>query len=197
MQRPRIQPIGDVGYTVEGLISAQECEDFITRGSSLGFELAPLSLASGPKVVETVRNNGRATFFDADLAERIADRVRDALPPRIAEWRLHGLNEFFRLYRYRPGEYFRWHCDGSFVRRPDERSLLSWLLYLNDGFEGGETQFAGDLVVRPRAGLILVFAHGALHQGAPVAAGTKYVLRSDVMFRRQPSTPRVRPKSAL
>jgi prolyl 4-hydroxylase len=196
MPQPRIQPIGDVGYTVEGLVSEPECEDFITRGRRQGFELAPLTLPTGPRVVEDVRNNGRATFFDVGLAVRLAHRVRDALPPRIGDWRLLGLNEFFRLYRYRPGEYFRWHRDGAFVRSPDERSLLSWLLYLNDGFEGGQTQFSGDVEVRPRPGLILVFAHGALHQGAPVTAGTKYVLRSDVMFRRHPTTPRPRLEDA-
>jgi hypothetical protein len=63
-------------------------------------------------------------------------------------------------------------------------------MYLNEGFEGGETKFYGEdrdvptFIVRPRQGMALVFAHRQLHEGAPVLAGRKYVLRTDVMYSR-------------
>ena len=40
-------------------------------------------------------------------------------------------------------------------------------------------------IVRPlsKGGMALVFEHYLRHQGAPVSEGSKYVLRSDVMFR--------------
>ncbi len=37
--------------------------------------------------------------------------------------------------------------------------------------------------VQPRAGMALVFKHAILHEGSSVVAGTKYVLRTDVMYR--------------
>lgn len=37
--------------------------------------------------------------------------------------------------------------------------------------------------VAPTAGTALLFRHRVLHEGAPVAAGVKYVLRTDVMYR--------------
>jgi len=49
-------------------------------------------------------------------------------------------------------------------------------------FEGGETNFAGGISVKPETGMVLVFQHQLLHEGAAVTKGRKYVLRSDVMF---------------
>lgn len=57
------------------------------------------------------------------------------------------------------------------------------LLYLNGDYEGGETEFREDLI-KPEAGMALVFPHLMMHQGAPLEAGSKYVLRTDVMYQR-------------
>jgi hypothetical protein len=61
---------------------------------------------------------------------------------------------------------------------------LTFLIYLNEGCEGGETRLPG-ASVSPRTGLGLLFQHLLLHEGAALQAGVKYVLRSDVMFRRR------------
>ena len=45
-----------------------------------------------------------------------------------------GLNERFRFYRYGAGEYFSWHYDGSYYRNDLERSLLTLMVYLDEGF---------------------------------------------------------------
>lgn len=60
---------------------------------------------------------------------------------------------------------------------------LSRLIYLNDGFEGGTTDFQFGPTVVPQRGMLLLFEHSLVHQGAPVRGGCKYVLRTDVMFR--------------
>ena len=45
---------------------------------------------------------------------------------------------------------------------------------------------AGDVVcsVVPRAGTALIFNHDTLHEGQPVTMGTKYIIRTEIMFRR-------------
>ena len=60
-------------------------------------------------------------------------------------------------------------------------SRLTLLVYLNDGFTGGDTDFR-EFRVKPEAGAALLFVHDTWHEGAAIEAGTKYVLRSDVMY---------------
>jgi predicted 2-oxoglutarate/Fe(II)-dependent dioxygenase YbiX len=99
-------------------------------------------------------------------------------------WQVHGANERLRFYRYQPGERFNAHYDGSFQRSDRERSLLTFMIYLNGDFEGGETSFL-DLgeSIKPAPGLALLFQHPILHEGCEVTAGIKYAIRSDVMYR--------------
>ena len=76
-------------------------------------------------------------------------------------------------------------------------SKLTFLIYLNDDFGGGGTSFYAPSTVdgvldcravRPVAGSALVFPHGAtsaaLHEGSGVTHGTKYVIRSEVLYAR-------------
>jgi hypothetical protein len=60
-------------------------------------------------------------------------------------------------------------------------SLLTFMIYLNEGYAGGETRF-DDAKVAGRTGMALVFHHGLVHEGAEVTEGKKYALRSDVMY---------------
>ncbi len=122
-------------------------------------------------------------FEDVSLAASLFDRLRPALP--IRDDTPVGLNERFRGYRYTAGQRFRPHFDGAFVRNEHERSEITLLLYLSDGFVGGDTLFNDlNLRVTPRTGIALLFQHLILHEGCAVLGGTKYVLRSDVMYRR-------------
>lgn len=58
---------------------------------------------------------------------------------------------------------------------------LTFMVYLNEDFEGGRTEFGWE-VVAPATGTALVFPHRRRHRGAVVSAGRKYVLRTDVMY---------------
>lgn len=58
------------------------------------------------------------------------------------------------------------------------------MIYLNEGFGGGETTIE-EVTITPQQGRVLCFIHQLLHKGQPVTSGRKYVLRTDVMYRRQ------------
>lgn len=89
------------------------------------------------------------------------------------------------------------HGDGSY-ETPDgkERSYFTLHLYLNDPvpkdggtpLEGGSTIFYGmsmrsEVEVKPKAGRVLLFQHrGLLHAGGDVLKGTKYTMRTDIMY---------------
>lgn len=85
-----------------------------------------------------------------------------------------------RFYKYRPCQRFKMHKDGAW-QETGLRSELTLLVYLNDGFEGGATRFK-DREVLPATGAALLFLHDTWHEGAMVEVGTKYVLRSDVLY---------------
>lgn len=77
----------------------------------------------------------------------------------------------------------RHHRDGVFQRSETEFSQFTLLVYLNADFEGGGTAF-GRWSVTPEVGMALLFRHEIEHAGESVVQGCKYVLRTDVMFRR-------------
>ena len=64
-----------------------------------------------------------------------------------------------------------------------ERSEWTVLIYLNGNFRGGGTELFGHgVIIQPEPGLLLAFRHRQPHASAALIEGTKYVLRSDVMY---------------
>lgn len=169
--------------TVDEVLTPSECSALIAHAEALGFDDAPITTRGGPVLNQAFRNNTRVMEDDPDRAADLWGRLEEVVPVRIEGWRAVGLNERFRIYRYEPGQFFRWHLDGAFQRSFRERSLVTLMIYLNEGFRGGRTEF--DLIgdVEPERGMALLFQHCALHQGARVVEGVKYVLRTDVMYR--------------
>jgi prolyl 4-hydroxylase len=171
-------------WTVDDVLSPGECAAMIGRIEAMGPKLAPISRAEGPVIDTGTRNNTRVMFDDPAFASLLFERLRPRLPAELSGMRAVGANERLRCYRYAPGERFAPHYDGSFIRSDEERSLLTLLVYLNDGFAGGETALLElGRVIKPRAGMALLFQHAILHEGARVESGLKYAARSDIMYR--------------
>lgn len=179
-----IRILADDVFEIPGVLPAQECRAMIERAEASGFGEATINAADGPRVARETRNNDRVIIDDPELARTIWSRVAPDIPAIRLGRQARGLNERFRFYRYNTGQKFDWHADGAFERPNGERSLLTFMIYLNAGYDGGETRFEAGVSVRGEAGSALVFGHGLIHQGAAVTAGTKYVLRSDVMYGR-------------
>ena len=86
-------------------------------------------------------------------------------------------DEGYRIIHYREGNDLGPHVDAC--HGPQASRQLSFVLYLNDGFEGGETRFTSqDFSVKPKAGHILVFPSNFLfpHGSTPVTKGEKWVI---------------------
>lgn len=173
-------------FTIPAVLSPEECSALIRASEELGYAEAPITTALGPVMAPGVRNNTRVMVDDPERAATLYDRVFHALPLELEGWSCVGLNERLRFYRYTEGQQFRWHFDGSYRRSERERSMLSLLIYLNEGCLGGETEFATGISVEPRTGMALAFVHSIEHRGAPVWEGTKYVLRTDVIYEAPP-----------
>jgi len=140
----------------------------------------------------------------APVMLQVADPAGGA-PRRLAEADFEGMPDaqlaalaqhVFRpgpinLQRYRADEggYPYWHCE-LYPKDASAETLhrtLLWTVYLNDGFEAGETEFLyQQRLVRPQAGALLLapaaFTH--THRGNRPRGGDKYIATSWVLFQR-------------
>ena len=180
----------DKVLVIHDFLSSDECAALIQRSESLRYE--PGTVAD--VVMEDVRNNERVLLDDPALAADLFNRSKQFLPTVIDGQSLTGFNERWRFYRYQPGQTFKPHRDGTYMRMKTwEESQMTFMIYLNGGATGGETRFFVDmeqafrqrpyLSVQPKEGMALVFLHSIWHEGAVVQSGTKYVLRTDVMYK--------------
>ena len=131
----------------------------------------------------------------------------------LGVWVPSGLNSDLLFARYAPNGCFAPHTDGRTVHDFNFRSFYSVIIFLSDIplQSGGGTRFYSDEVVNNLhctddgkhwtadsshcfaevesvAGRMLIFHQSLVHEGVPTAVGApcKYIIRSDVMFRRTP-----------
>lgn len=169
-------------FTVENFWTAQECDAYIHKSEQLGYEQAKIITDFGARVVESVRNNTRVLHTDFELAQQLWERLKTFMPEKYGNSIPIGLNELFRFYRYEPGQRFNKHRDQSYIRNDSEASYFTFMIYLNDGYEGGETMF-NSVSIHPQKGTALIFQHNLEHEGTELKSGIKYVLRTDIMYK--------------
>ena len=82
----------------------------------------------------------------------------------------------FMTYRvYDKRDQYDWHTDSS----SEYKFLVSFILYLNDDFVGGDTLFLNDgLKVKPKKGSVLMFPCGPyfVHKSTPIKSGMKHIV---------------------
>jgi len=132
-------------------------------------------------------NNTRVMIDSLDFADHLYQRVKDFIPPTWNQRERACLNERLRFLRYHKGEYFGPHFDGEYRRDDGERSYITLMLYLNEGFEGGNTTFLdmnseARYEVNLQTGMVLLFQHDIFHEGSLLKGGAKYCMRTDVMY---------------
>jgi len=187
---------------LNNVFTPAECRTFVDF-----IDGQPLELTPHKKRGEADRVNYRVSMPSPEFAGRLWTVLRPHLPsfpypasvtPQATGTRMaHSLNSNMRLYKYTPSQHFNPHYDDS-VRDAKTGAVSEWtlLIYLTgveDGVRGGETIFypnskakASEAMAVPlRRGMALLHRHGdecLLHEGSQVRSGTKYVLRSDIMF---------------
>ena len=184
-------------FTVADVFDAGACRELIARGEGLGFEAASVATAAGAQMLTHIRNNDRVTWEDAAFTADLWSRVRAYVPQEMNGFGVVGLNPRLRFYRYDVGQRFKRHQDGRVQTAEGWISRLSFLIYLNEEYTGGETKFrdythtpdgrlTNEIVVVPQTGMGLFFAHERKHEGAPLLSGRKYLLRTDVLYAGAP-----------
>jgi prolyl 4-hydroxylase len=161
-----------------GAFTAEECDFLIATAEPT---LGPSRVAdgAGKEVLSTIR-----TSDDTSIFWMREDPATHALNRRIAAISGTGPEqaEPLLVLRYRPGQEYRPHIDWD---GGENGRVITALLYLNDGYEGGETLFVKTgLKVKGEKGDVLVFhsttPDGAFdpmseHAGLPVTEGVKFL----------------------
>ena len=130
-----------------------------------------------------------ATGEPRRMAEADFDTLPDAHLAAIVQGVVRPGPINLQRYRADSGGYPYWHCElypKDAAAETLHRTLL-WTVYLNDGFDAGETEFYyQQRLVQPRTGALLLapaaFTHS--HRGNRPRGGDKYIATSWLLFQR-------------
>lgn len=193
---------------ISPIVSQDEATELIRLSEFLGYRPfvrgIALSSTNGMSKQEPARTHFACTLHSEELAAWLWPRVQ----PLVRGYHKHfnckvmrptNLNPCMRFSRYDEGQLLETHVDDyhqRFDRNPVERSFLTVVVYLNEGFECGEIRFVNSrdstksdqervlLAVSPTTGLGVVFQHTLLHEArAPRGTKPKYIMRTDVVFK--------------
>ena len=170
-------------WTVDDVLTAAQCAAYIAQYHQQAAEIAPVVGKDGVGVDLAVRNNTRVMWDDRDQADGLVRAVGATVPAQWHGERLVGGNPRLRLYCYQPGQHHSAHWDTVVELAGRVNSRMTLVLYLNDDFQGGATEFPElNARVTPQRGRALLFQHRVLHAATPVTRGAKFVLRTDLLF---------------
>ena len=147
------------------------------------------ALLAPARVIDPATGQWRAhpvrTSDDAAIGPAQEDLVIRALNLRIAaasDTRVEQ-GEALTVLRYRPGQQFRPHLDTIAGAANQRRATM--LVYLNEGYGGGETHFPdANVTIMPRGGDAILFENvrsdgspdpATRHAGLPVTQGVKWL----------------------
>jgi prolyl 4-hydroxylase len=177
-------------WTIDRFASPPECQWIIDRARDRLRAASVISPGSGADIHAGVRTNSKAEFqlLDMDVTiEAVRARISAAVGVPLPGF------EPTQVLHYAPGEQFHPHVDYFDPANPAYREQLgrgqriaTFLIYLNEGFEGGETEFVdAGLKFRGNIGAAIfwanVDAHGrtdtaSRHAGLPPRSGEKWIL---------------------
>ena len=176
-------------FVLENVFSTEECEHYIKETESIGYQKL---YGYHP----SYRNNTRIIIQDIDLVQTIFERIKNFVPEKVQDengktWKLCGMNERFRWCKYVKGQHFSPHFDANFMRNLKEKSFFTFMIYLNGPIEAGCTRFLNidsketlDKI-KPECGLAVIFPHKVYHDGEQLKSDSKYICRSDLMYRME------------
>ena len=186
----------------ENALSQEDCKSIINT-----FELLKQSRATFNRTQfdsdQYIFKDGELTFFsdeyidDINLRELAKNNVRSF---QEAVWRCYNLysqkygvltsltkhtfTSTLKVQKISPTQgYHVWHCEHGSIK--EGTRLLLVLGYLNDVYDGGETEFLyQSRRIKPKQGTILICPSGFTHthRGNPPLEGVKYVMNGWIEY---------------
>jgi prolyl 4-hydroxylase len=180
LPEPEVLATGSSILRFPSLLTREECEHVARAAADL---LEPAVIAdprTGRNIPHPIRTSDGAVI--GPVREDLAIRAINQRVAAVSETHIEQ-GEALTLLRYHNGQQFRMHSDA--LPHARNQRVKTVLIYLNEGFRGGETVFPDyDLTIAPRIGDAIVFANtlddgrpdpSARHAGLPVTFGTKWL----------------------
>ncbi len=162
--------------------TAEECAFLIEAARPAlrpSFVIDPYSGREIPNPIRTSRGVGFPFVDENPAIHALNRRIAAASDTDVRA------GEPLQVLSYAPGQQYREHSDALPNVAPDQQRVITFLVYLDADYDGGETAFpAIGLKVRGRKGAGLMFRNAAddgtpdpraLHAGLPVTRGIKHV----------------------
>lgn len=180
----------------ENAFTAKECEDTIKLFEKYHEKGYTYNRLVEGKNTLSIKNDTALSMvprieldWDPDLIEPFHTRFYDYIYPLynlkypILQTLQKHRSRHIKLQKTFPSQgYHIWHCE----HEPTHKDrILSWILYLNDIEEGGETEFLyQSLRIKPKTGTFILFpAHFThTHRGNPPLSGVKYIATGWIEF---------------
>lgn len=160
------------------LFTAAECKYLIETAEPLFTPAVVVDPATGRQIQNPVRTSDGAMFpwvRESPAIHALNRRTAAISGTDVAQ------GEPLQVLRYRPGQQYKPHFDA--VPGLDNQRVMTVLVYLNDNYQGGETEFPKTgLKVKGKRGDALLFRNvgddgraddSAMHAGLPVKSGMK------------------------
>eukprot|EP01084_Bolivina_argentea_P051971 95514_1 len=154
---------GQILAEICNVLTEDECNDIIGGCNSLSFQ----NLNRSNKYDKSIRKSDRLLVLDSKLSNILWNRLKCIIKDDIIDkyyvstiplgfgvlnedinnnennWDVSCINIGMRIMRYDSNndDFFTFHKDGQYAASADERSLFTLIIYLNDDFDGGETNF--------------------------------------------------------
>lgn len=176
---------------MERFATVEECQWLIARADGGGLQRAKVYRSSSTAQVAETRTNREMAFtiLNADVVlSLIRDRIAAVTRAPVTHF------EIAKLLHYSPGEQFALHADFIEAKTPElarelaqrGQRVATFLIYLNEGYEGGATQFPrlswqyrggrGDALLFSNVDAAGAPDYDTVHAGMPPTAGEKWVL---------------------
>jgi prolyl 4-hydroxylase len=173
---------------IESFLSEEECNELVTI---IDANHTRSSVVEGGTDISTVSETRTSSTCNLDSNNELVSRVHNKIAIHLGQQLSKG--EGLQGQLYEQGQFFKPHNDYFSGSAYDKHCLQSGnrtftlMIYLNDDFEGGGTNFPNmDLKVKPKRGKAVIWQNTidgigqekTLHEGQSIDSGKKYIITS-------------------
>jgi prolyl 4-hydroxylase len=176
-------------YTIDGFLNLEDCQLLINESDK---KLRPSTVSNVKDEVVFSKDRTSKTadlhYFNSPYLNQIDNKIASFMDLDAFT------GEIMQTQKYEPGQYYRAHTDYFHPLTKEYKVYTEWMgqrtwtfmIYLNDVEEGGETHFKHlKLKLKPKAGTAVfwnnLYRNGipnpkTLHEACPPVSGDKYVI---------------------